>query len=165
MHREEEIQIKEQWIWPSRRQCRPMKSKDFGGRKCKFKSLFYHSLAAQLWPSYLLPLSFTCFFYEMEIIPSPLWHGYEDYMCSVLSPVAVPWQGVNEGYMTALWTEGRLAGLEERLILANVTQGLELEGTEIHGSISGRVEMILKCLTYVASIGISLLKKNLSYFP
>lgn len=66
-----------------------MKSKDFGGRKCKFKFLFYYLLVVQFWFSYLLFLSFICFFYEMEIILFFLWYGYEDYMCSVFSLVVV----------------------------------------------------------------------------
>lgn len=46
---------------------------------------------------------------------------------------------------------GQLSGWrEERPVIA--AQGLEIEGVEIHGSISKRIEMILKCLTYVAFV-------------
>lgn len=48
--------------------------------------------------------------------------------------------------MAAFWAEGRLAGREERSVLADVTRGFALEA-EIHGSISKRVEMILMSLT------------------
>ena len=60
--------------------------------------------------------------------------------------------------MAAFWAEGRLAGREERSVLADAAQGFALEA-EIHSSISKRVEMILMCLNYVFFIVISPFKK------
>lgn len=89
---------------------------------------------------------------------SPLWGCCEDYIRIVCTMFLAQWLSHGKGSIKAT---GQLSGWrEERPVI--VAQGLEIEGAEIHGSISKRIEMILKCLNYVAFISPF---KNLSYFP